>query len=195
MSTHKLLLVPTDRSALLDRKKLTNALTAIGLITSKLSINEPQAYQTGESFMQLVTFLGCSPNIQLDPPENRNELTRVCQNGELCHVRLVCGNKTLSFRFNTGALPRCPACNTIDSYWDRHLENWTANPDGVDWECSKCKASSTIEKLNFRKQAAFIRDCIEIWGIYPSEAVPGEKLMKTLSDFTDCDWQAFYIKD
>jgi len=195
MSVHKLLLVPADQSILLDQNTLANTLATIGLTGKKLPVDQPQVYQTGEKFLQLITFLGCSPNIQLEPPVNMNELTNVCQNGKLCHVRLMCNNKDLRYRCNTGAIPRCPHCKAIDNRWHDYLDTWSSNPEMIEWQCAECMGKSTIYALNFRKQAAFIRDCIEIRGIHPSEAIPGEILMDTLRNMTDCSWQVFYIKD
>lgn len=195
MSVHKLLLVPADRSILLDQSTLTDTLTTIGLIGNKLSIDKPPAYQAGEKFLQLITFLGCSPSIQIDPPANMNELAQACQTGKLCHVRLVCNSKSLRYRCNTGVIPRCPHCRAIDNRWHDYLNRWSSNPEIIEWQCAECMGESTIHTLNFRKQAAFIRDCIEIRGIYPSEAIPGEILMDTLRNMTDCGWQVFYIKD
>lgn len=195
MSVHKLLLVPENRSISLNQQVLSELLTAVKLIGNILPLDGLQAFQAGTRFLQRVTFLGCAPNIQLDPPADINELADVCHSGKLCHIRLVCNHKSLRYRCNTGAVPRCPTCRTIDTQWDNYLENWSSYPEMTIWQCGECQTTSTIHALHFRKQAVFTQDCVEIWGIYPSEAIPGEKLMESLRGLTDCNWHTFYIKD
>jgi hypothetical protein len=47
----------------------------------------------------------------------------------------------------------------------------------------------------FRKTAGFGKVFVEIRGIYPAEAVPGEALLAALKDRTGGTWRYIYIKE
>jgi hypothetical protein len=47
--------------------------------------------------------------------------------------------------------------------------------------------------MNWRQLAGFGRFFIEVWGIFPHEAVPTEKLLKQLASHTPgVSWSFFY---
>ena len=66
-------LVPSDTAALLQR------LHAIGFIADTLTFEGREHYRPGEDFLQLITFLGCSPVVALGEPGATGD--------EFCHIQ------------------------------------------------------------------------------------------------------------
>jgi hypothetical protein len=66
-STHHLVLFPT-RTVPPDNNALLHCLSDLGLLGESLGGGR---YRVGESFLSLVCFLGCSPDIELEPQANK----------------------------------------------------------------------------------------------------------------------------
>ena len=89
MSAYKLLLCPVDPDCpSIDADILAGRLQEIGLAGDAVSLETGTCYRTGERFLQLVTFLGCSPAIELELPEDASARAIACAAGQVCHIRL-----------------------------------------------------------------------------------------------------------
>jgi hypothetical protein len=197
VTIHKLVLYPSniDRPVAGD-KALVAALRTIGLLSAPVCRDPAHGYRTGGRFLQLVTFLGCSPAIALDPPADPAECERACARGSLCHIRLPPARKHLRFRAERGLrAPRCPRCRRTESHWPVMFEQWRADARKNRWECRECGHRGRIYDLDFRNRGAFGRAFVDICGIYPAEAVPGETLLESLREISSCDWKHMYLKD
>ena len=196
MAAHKLILLPADPACpAVNTDRLATELQAIGLIGASRNLGDDSFYPTGEHFLQLITFLGCSPMIELEPPSDPARLATDSANGTFCHVFLS-SSETLRFRSDPRTpAPRCPACRAPLADWQSRLQAWQNHPANSDWHCQQCGYKGDITGLRFRKTAGFGRSFVEIRGIYPSEAVPGEALLSTLGDLTRGDWSTLYIKE
>jgi hypothetical protein len=196
VTAHKLILLPTDPTCPpVSSGQLTGKLQAIGLIGAAREVNNDTFYPTGEHFLQLVTFLGCSPMIELEPPSDPERLAADSARGKFCHVFLSC-SETLRFRADPRIpAPRCPTCRTAMTDWRTLLQAWQNNPANGNWRCTHCGHTGHITGLGFRKSAGFGHSFVEIRGIYPSEAVPGEALLNALKSLTHGDWSTLYIKE
>jgi hypothetical protein len=98
MPAPKLLLHPADPgTAAVPEDRLAQELQAIGLIAGRKSLENAVFYPVGEHFLQLVTFLGCSPAIELDPPDDPQELESASATGRFCHIFIDTGER-LRFR-------------------------------------------------------------------------------------------------
>ena len=196
MAAHKLILLPTDPACPpVSTDRLAAKLQAIGLVGPPREVNHDTFYPTGEHFLQLVTFLGCSPMIELEPPSDTAKLAAESAAGKFCHV-FLCSSETMRFRSDPGThVPRCPACHSPARDWQSLLQAWERNPANSDWHCAQCEHKGPITGLVFRKSAGFGRTFVEIRGIYPSEAVPGEALLNALQSLTHGDWSTLYIKE
>jgi len=119
--------------------------------------------------MQLVSFMGCSPFIQLDPPEDGS--SRFCQvhfNGPFDQPRIIQGGNRRP--------PRCPRCR-------RPLPDWQAqitSGSGPAHPCPYCNTPLTLADLSWGTRAGIGRFFIEVWEIYQGDAVPVEALMAGL---------------
>jgi len=196
VSAHKLILLPTDPACPpVSTGQLAGKLQAIGLIGAAREVNNDTFYPTGEHFLQLVTFLGCSPMIELEPPSDPVTLVADSAAGNFCHVFLS-SSESLRFRADPRTpAPRCPTCRTAVTEWQSLLQAWQNNPANANWCCAHCGHAGHVTGLGFRKSAGFGHSFVEIRGIYPSEAVPGEALLNTLKSLTLGDWSTLYIKE
>jgi len=91
--------------------------------------------------------------------------------------------------------PRCPACRKPEPHWREQLHAWRQDSQCLQWSCTVCGFTGQLTDLNFRKSAGFGRVFVEIRGIYPFEAVPGEALLANLKTLTGCHWNLIYIKE
>ena len=196
MAAHKLILLPAQPDCpAVSTGRLAMELQAIGLIGPPRQLHDISFYPTGEHFLQLITFLGCSPMIELEPPSDPVTLASDSASGKFCHVFLS-SSQTMRFRSDPRTpAPRCPACRAPLADWQSRLQAWQTQPANSDWRCRQCGHRGDITTLNFRKTAGFGRSFVEIRGIYPSEAVPGEALLNTLKSITRGDWSTLYIKE
>ena len=196
MPAPKLLLLPADPdTAAVPEDRLAQELQATGLIAGRRSLKNDVFYPVGEHFLQLVTFLGCSPAIELDPPADPQELERASAAGRFCHIFIDSGDQ-LRFRGdNQTQAPRCPVCRSPEPEWKSGLLSWQAGKHGPDWTCRACGYSGRLSDLVFRKTAGFSRTFLEIRGIYPAEAVPGPALLDTLATLTGNAWTSIYLRE
>jgi hypothetical protein len=196
VAAHKLILLPADPTCpAVGTELLAAELQAIGLIGPPARVNKETFYPSGENFLQLISFLGCSPSIELEPPADPLALAVDSAAGRFCHVFL---SSTDTLRFRSGLhppAPRCPQCHTPLADWPSRLHAWQTDPENSEWRCKRCLHTGDITRLGFRKSAGFGRNFVEIRGIYPSEAVPGDALLKTLQSVTRGDWSTLYMKE
>ena len=175
---------------------LAERLQAIGLIAAPVRLGSETIYPAGEYFLQLITFLGCSPAIEIELPTDIDSLESGSRDGRFCHVTLSDGGEHLHFRAGLAPPePRCPHCRKPDPHWPEHLHTWQEDRQRLHWSCALCDYSGQLTDLNFRKSAGFARMFIEIRGIYPAEAIPGEALLASLQALSGCQWKILYIKE
>jgi hypothetical protein len=190
------MLLPADPgSPPVNCVRLAGELQAIGLIGAPVALEDNLFYPTGDNFLQLISFLGCSPIIELDPPADRTTLLAASAAGKFCHLFLNC-TESLAFRADSRCPPpRCPDCRQPVADWQTAIEAWQQHTVQTDWICANCGFTGQLTDLAFRKAAGFGRTFIEIRGIYPSEAVPTDTLLALLQRLTDGPWKTIYIKE
>jgi hypothetical protein len=147
---------------------LQQALKTLGLLGEA---RQPGEFLAGSEYLNLVTYLGCSPQISLGEAE--------------AATRIYLREPDAAPRLNAGANikpPRCKACRQTIPLADARLQLQT---------CPHC---SQPLKLDWRRSAAFGRVFIEISNVYDSEAVPGEALLECLREATGMVWDYCYIR-
>ncbi|MGD2137145.1 MAG: hypothetical protein PVJ66_01805 [Gammaproteobacteria bacterium] len=196
MAAHKMLLTPTDPDcAPVATGLLAETLQEIGLIGPPIPHSDGLIYPAGDRFLQLVTFLGCSPRIELEPPSSAAALEAASRDGGFCHVRLPAADQGLQFYADERAPPpRCPRCRQPEQHWRALIRSWRERPAAVGWTCTACGYHGLLTELNFRKSAGFGRTFVEIRGIHPAEAVAGEALLARLGALAGCEWRTLYIR-
>jgi hypothetical protein len=158
---------------------LAATLRDLGLIGRLTASEDVAEFQAGERFLKLVTFLGCSPQIVLDP-----ELAGAGQ--ALCYIRLISYREVTLLTGKSKPAVRCPKCRAI-------VELSNAGSFAAPYQCQQCGNTSRVSDLDWRQTAGFGRCFIEINGIYPHEAVPADNLLNALKDYSHCQWKYFYI--
>ncbi|MES9906330.1 MAG: hypothetical protein ABW168_27070 [Sedimenticola sp.] len=183
MSSGNLILHPTNPTAAPPVDAVTQRLVETGFAGVRQQ-GEAHVYSTGERFLQLITFLGCSPFVQMEPKEE----------GDLdyCHIRLLSPSSSpgLIFGKNTRP-PRCPHCDKGLSDWISHLTDTTP---ATPWHCPSCDKPLNLMELKWRQQGGCSRLFLVIPGIFPSEAVPLPELLNSLSGMGG-EWSYFYAQE
>ncbi len=134
-------------------------------------------FSTGPAYLELVTYLGCSPQISLGETEAATV------------IRFSEPGNSPKFRSGRSIKPRCPECRK-----SFQLDEKPRRP-GEAICCPHCGKSNEAIKLGWRHKAAFGRFFIEISNVFESEAVPGETLLNKLGSATGQAWEYFYWQD
>lgn len=195
MPAHKLLLHPKDASFRVPVDVLVEQLQAIGLIGAATPLASGEFYPTGRHFLQLITFLGCSPAIDLDPPRDPEQMESASRSGAFCHV-FIDSHAQARFRHDPRTpAPRCPRCRERAGNWLTLVSAADGKPAPVQWACTSCGYCGDFSMLQFGKNAGLASCWVEIRGIYPSEAVPGDVLWLCLRNLGGGDWRAIYLQE
>jgi hypothetical protein len=187
MATGKLILCPSDPAWVPeDPAQVCARLRAIGLLGAQFDYRGRTHWHAGPAFLQHVTFLGCSPVVALgvgsDAP-GAGSCSITCRfAGE--GPEFVSGSNTTA--------PRCPVCRRSEPAWPDLVAAWRDDPEAFRWTCPGCGTALAVVDLDWRHDAGVGRFFVEIRGIYPSEAVPGEHLLAALSDLSGMRWAYFY---
>ena len=164
---------------------IIKALRDVGFIGEKWQNPEPVAgerYIIGESFLSLVTFMGCAPAIELEPLEDEPEST------EFCHIEIQDIKSNVEFvRGSEHIISRCPHCR------QRHAD-WKVIPENLWYTCDKCKVDSHLSEYDWKNTAGAGHFFISLHGIYPQEALPTSSLLQTLEKISETEWTYFYIQ-
>ena len=142
-------------------------------------------YMVGDSFLDHIAFLGCSPNIKLEPGVGHQSF---------CHVNIVStsGNHIVFRSAEHTPAPRCPGCGKALNDWRSLAGNGSIEP-GAEWQCHHCDLRAPPWQFNWRKRAGFGRCFIEISDIFPKEALPQAGLLDVLSAAFGMKWGWFYL--
>ncbi len=180
MSNGKLLLYPKDPARTPPPLQAVAArLGEIGLLGAALD-RIRGTYRVGERFLQLITFLGCSPYLRFDPAAEGD--------ADFCHLALAGPFETPRLRYAANTRPpRCPRCG-------QPLEGWREFADSDAIDCPACDTAHPPHLLEWGKSGGSGRLFIEIRNIFPGEAVPGEELLRELCELGCGEWGYFYLQ-
>jgi len=158
--------------------RLPRLLQDLELAGPRLSQN---SFLAGKAFSAHITFAGCSPHLQLEPPgDGSKNFSHITLHGPFDQVRL--------FTTENRTRPRCPHCRERIAGWKEKLPRWRENPS-ASWHCSGCGQTLTAAELDWRQYAAIGRLLLEIHHVFPGEATPGDPLMKAIENSTECSWR------
>lgn len=170
----RLYLYPDDPVFIASAPDLESRLLDLQFIDRKLENNR---YSTGSSFVSLLTFMGCSPNIELEPQENK----------PFCYIEINTADKPI---FISGKNAKKAACLHCKKPLSLQLLKIPEN----QMSCPNCNQAIDIGKLNWRKSAFIASSWICIGNIYELEAVPNDQLLKALENETGVRWKHAYIR-
>ena len=189
MAAPKLVLHPADPLAFpVSGRGPAALLRHIGLLGNSFELDGELHYFAGDRFLSLVTFLGCAPAIQTTPPTRADEVVDAARTGRFCHIVISDTLAAPRIRADLRSRARCPVC--------RKVQTWSkADPvdaTGITLTCAHCRTDSPAVKWSWRQTGGMARLFVDIWGIYPSEAVPSDLLLHTLAKVTGSPWTCFY---
>jgi len=149
-------------------------LKELDFIDSKI---RDKRYATGDNFVSLLTFMGCSPNIELEPQEDK----------PYCYIEINTNEKETFYSGTNLKAAVCPECKT----------KITQIPDatGEIVLCSNCNNDIQLRALNWRKTAFIAKSFVAIGNIYESEAIPNDQLLDALEEVSKSKWKYAYIRD
>jgi hypothetical protein len=188
MGIHKLVIYPRDGHLAPDTGDTVEArLAGLGLIGESFDLDGTRHFLTGPRFLELISLVGCSPYLELDPPDDPAERLSAARAGRFCHVGLRLETRP-RLRADGRARPRCPDCGAGTG-----AAELLAAKGPVD--CRRCGVAHPPECWNWREYGGFSNFFIEIWSIYRSEGIPLPPLLRGLEETTGGAWGYFYIQD
>jgi hypothetical protein len=187
LHTGRLILSPEDPYFVpLQPDAILNRLEKIDLIGRPLENGE--GFLLGDAFMQLVTFMGCSPAIRLEPSDSGEAFCHLLSKGPYPKPRLIEGKNTQP--------PRCTACRKRIEDWSTLLQDWSEKEAGWTFNCPHCDDPQDPARLDFRQSAGCGRFFLLIENIFPQEAIPSPNLLNTLQqESEDQPWRYFYQQE
>jgi hypothetical protein len=154
-------------------------LGAVGLLGDPLE-PENRVFRVGSRFLQLISFLGCSPYLQLDPPKDGSD--------NFCHIVVHGPFETPRLLYGEGVHPpRCPGCGAA-------LKGWKEGVDSDLIRCGACGTNHSPGQIAWGKHAGYGCLFVEIRNIFPGEAIPVAELMSALQDLGLGEWGHFYLQ-
>ena len=183
MSIGTLAIFPADADAAPPPEALLKQLRQIGLCDSPIKQRQHR-YSAGPHFINLLTFVGCSPHIRLQPTDDNDQ--------DYCHIELLGPlAQTGLLRGSNTRPPRCGACRqAID---DGSAPKAHSTPPAATITCPHCQYHNTPAQLNWRQQAGAARMFILVHNIFPGEAIPTEGLLSAL-DQVHPGWHFCYVQ-
>ena len=178
MPKGSLLLHPVDPFFAPEPEKLEVALTTIGFLGRPINSH---GWFTGDSFLQLLTFMGCSPHIKLEPESEHDR--------DFCHITFQASDKP-QLLFSANSRPcRCRKCGKpIVTSWNEF------HSDASNWHCKHCDhRHDALTEIRWRNDAGMASFMLEIHGIYPGEAQPVDALLSLLNKTAGKEWRYFYL--
>ena len=176
-SNASLIIHPGDPNWLPDNfEEVTTSLRNTGLIAGKLP-DKNQSYFVGDKFLDLIAFMGCSPNINLTQQDDPNKF---------CFIKLITKPEVTVLTSQHTHSPHCPYCKKPEKDWLNVMTDTAL-------KCSSCGRVSAPWNYNWRKSAGFGRFFIEVTEIYPKEAIPQPSLLSALEQQHGTSWEYFYL--
>jgi len=188
MTAPKLVLHPAASQVAPTPAAIIRMLRDIGLIGPCFTLDEQSHFLTGPNFLDGVSFLGCAPSIQLDPPAPPADHRAEARAGRFCHIQLHTSTDGPQLRYKHDQNPRCRRCRA-------DIPAQLLHATTAELRCADCGHTASLSELNWRQSGGLARCFLDIWGIHTAEAVPSDRLLEGLAQLSDGPWQFFYIED
>ena len=183
---HRLVLhpVPADYAPS-SWKGLQTGLEQAGFLGEKYGSYSDRLFLVGERFLQLITFMGCAPHIQLEPPKTESK--------DFCHIGLSPIYSHSEFRSGErDVFAHCGKCGARITQWMNAVKLWRQDNLASDLTCDRCGESQLLYHLNWRNKAGFARLYIDVYSVFPREGIPTNELLSILEKFSGVAWTFFY---
>lgn len=151
--------------------------------------NVANCYSLADSFMQHIIFMGCSPAIEFETPDVIDP-----EKLDFSFLRMHVVPKVVPFHGHhypgLQQVPRCRECRRPVAADVAAFV--TALSEQQQIQCDTCAAQGDVQALDWRKQTAWGNLFIEIFHVYPHEAVPTDGFLQHLTTASQTPWQYFY---
>lgn len=186
MSSHtgRLLLCTQDPFLSPNKSLLEDELAAVDFLGAPLR-GRDDAFLVGSQFLQLVTFAGCSVQIELSPTGDA-PFCHILITGPFDRPRFLSGRNTRP--------PRCAACRSPLKDWRESLTAWEAERV-MEIPCPTCGHARPPWAYDWKEKAGFGRLFVQVEEIFPGEATPTPALMALLERISGSRWQVFYVQN
>ena len=195
---HKLVLHPRDADfALTSWDGLIARLREVAFLGEKFGeklgdqLDKPfdrerqNRFFVGERFLHDITFMGCSPAVELTPPTNGSQ--------DFCHIHFSGITPEPRFRCaSQNVFARCPHCRKRIGNWEQAVSSWSQDSSADNFHCDKCGEPVSLYQLSWRHTAGIARLFMDIYSIYPQEGIPTDQLLSLLETETGAQWDYFY---
>lgn len=163
-------------------ERIAAGMESLGLVGDAIAQYD---YLAGNRFLELITFMGCSPNIRLEPEEDGNTFTL---------IRFLSDEGAMMCMFSNALRPpKCPQCRKPIPHW--HAASGTTGTNCTEsTTCEHCDTAWLPWELDWQRQAGFGHCLIEITDVYPKEAIPLPELLDRLKEITGLQWSYFYMQ-
>ena len=159
-----------------------DACRAVGLIAEVIDEQTPSRFYIGDQFLQHVSFMGCAPDIEFTPDQDKEldwqQFTFVHLSSDSieahCFVDLDM------------AKPQCPACQKRIREPRLYLSKMGRQ------RCPHCQHEAELGEFNWREFGGCARTRVSIVNAYPKEAIPTDNLLQQLEKQTQVKWRYFY---
>lgn len=186
MSYNLLILTPPDILPPPKSRVIIETLQRLKFIDKPFDFSGSIHYKPGEEFLHLITFLGCSPVVSLGSPGGTGE--------EFAHIEICGPYSGKLFIGGQNMKPiRCPVCKTSHRNALDVIKEWQSEPSTL-WQCPNCPHQQPLEEIKWRRSAGFGQLFLKVWGVFESEAVPGDQLMHSLKEISGESWDYFYFR-
>jgi thiol-disulfide isomerase/thioredoxin len=190
MHTGRLVLAPKDPYHEPERIDLIlEALRGLGLIDQPLPSQSGLRFRLGERFMQLVTFMGCSPYIRLEPSSENQSFNYLWIDENHSRPIFLQGRNTTP--------PRCGNCRKRIPGWEKLMQEWAVNSLSYQAACPHCGQLQNPAYYDWRQTAGIGRCFVMLENIFPQEAIPSNELLSCLREIDPDNktWHYFYQQD
>lgn len=163
-----------SRTQSISAQSLEKCLTDNKFVSSSRQQN---CFQHGQQLMEYINFLGCSPAVASAEIETT--------------IHLHSFNTLTAMGGDSIETIRYPSCKHPVNDSARLLKNYTPQKR---WQCPFCGNQGEIDQINWRKTAGISTLFIEISPVFPREAIPTDKLLHLLQNYSQSNWRWFYSK-
>jgi len=183
---HKLVFHPQAADfAMTSWDRLVAGLRSEEFLDKPFAADNGRCFLIGERFLQFITFMGCSPSVELTPPPNGSlDFCHICFNDIYDRPHFRCASQNV--------FARCPQCRKRMANWEHAIFQWRADSTAVNFQCDKCSSQVSIFQVTWRNTAGFARMFMDVYSIYPQEGIPTDQLLSVLEKHTGTPWNYFF---
>jgi hypothetical protein len=139
----------------------------------------------GEQFLHYLTFMGCSPSVELTPPTDGSLDFRHIHFSEITpETRFRCASQNVFARY--------PQCRKRISNWTQAVSIWSKDSSAVNFTCDKCPEQVSLYQLGERHTVGFARMFIDIYSIYTQEGIPTDQFLFLLETQAGAQWDYLF---